>query len=186
LLGISKHITDLATAHLAALAPYGVTTTLIDDCVAKSTAFSVQIGAPAAQKRRRGLHTSALENHRKAGLAACIDLDPQIRVIGYSAPEFAYSYFEARKLRKVGYRKRALQVRVISADGKPVANAMITLPGLKTTRKSTEKGQAYFQHLPEGEHVLRVEAEGFLMKEVPVFISTYQREVKEIGLAKKD
>jgi hypothetical protein len=63
---------------------------------------------------------------------------------------------------------------------------MITLPGLKATRKSTEKGQAYFQHLPEGEHVLRVEAEGFLMKEVPVFISTYQRELKEIGLAKKD
>jgi len=182
LLGISKQITDLATAHPATLAPYGITAAMVDDCVAKSTAFSAQMGAPAAQKRQRGLHTTALENYRKAGLAACNDLDPLIKVIGYSSPEFAHSYFEARRLRKVGHRKRALQVRVTSTDGKPVANAMITIAGLKVKRKASDKGQAYIQHLPEGEHKMVIDAAGYARKEVPVFISTRERMLTEVKL----
>jgi hypothetical protein len=182
LLGIVKRITDLATTHAAALTPYGISPALVSDCVAKSTAFSALTGDPAAQVQERRLQTIALENYRKGGVEACRNLDPQVRVIGHTAAQFAYSYFEARKLRKVGHRKRALQVRVTSADGKPVVNAMITIPGVKVKRKTTEKGQAYIQHLPEGEHKLRVEAEGFLMKEVPVFISKQERELKEIVL----
>lgn len=182
LMGLANRISNLAQGQLLMLAPYGITAATVADLQTKTSSFGELLDSPAAARRQRADYTAALETHRKAGLAACRQLDTVLRLCEEASPGFVEQCRIARKLIKQGHRKRALQVRVTDAAGKPVALAMISIPSLKVKRKSTEKGQAYFQHLHPGEHLLRVEAEGYTMKEVPVVIQARERTMAEVML----
>lgn len=182
LLGIVKRITDLATAHLAALGPYGVTADMISDCNDRATAFSNMLDAPAAAQRQRKELTGAVTRYRKEAVAVCKQLDLLVPTFQSASKDFVWRYKQFRRLTKPGHRKRALQVRITDAAGKPIADAMLSIPSLKVKRKSTDKGQAYFQHLHPGNHTLRIDAAGYAMKEVPVIIVANERTISDVML----
>ncbi len=182
LLGIAKQIGDLAATHLPALGPYGVDTALVAAAGAAATTFSGLIDAPKPVIRARKEARHSIEHFRKMGVEACKSLDLLLLIYADTAPDFVAKYLMARKLRKLGHRARALQLRIVNEAGMPVARALITVKGLKPKRKSSGLGQAYIQHLPEGAHTLRIAAAGYAVKEQEVRITANQRTVAEVVL----
>jgi hypothetical protein len=180
LIGTAKQASDKATQLLASLSAYGVTAAMITDTGAAATAFTALLGHPKAARKSKKDSTLALEEHRKKGVAACKILDVLIPMFESVAPEFVWRYNNGRKVVKPGSRKRALTVRISNAAGAPIAHAMLTIRDEGIKRKSSEKGQVYIQHLHPGVHKLRIDAEGYAMKEVPVTIVERQRGVVEV------
>lgn len=58
--------------------------------------------------------------------------------------------------------------------------AAVSIPEVNVKRRSTGKGQVYNQHVSPGQHTLRIDADGYAMKEVPVFINANERTVAEV------
>ncbi len=182
LLGIAQRIGGLAEGHIGALGPYNITQAVIDDAAAKADAFSALIGSPAAAIRQRAKSTAALEAARKEGVAACRKLDLIIPIFEEAAPAFTAAFAAARRVPKAGRRRRALQVRVTTPEGTPIAGATIRIVAKKLKRKTGAKGQAYIQHLPPGEYMLHIEAEGHAPAERKIYINAGERTLADVAL----
>lgn len=180
LIGTAKQASNKATQLLASLSAYGVIADMITDTGAAATAFTALLGGPRAARKSKKDSTLALEEHRKQGVEACKMLDVLIPMFESVAPEFVWHYNNGRKVVKRGSRKRALTVRISNAAGAPIAHAMLTIHEEGIKRKSSEKGQVYIQHLKPGNHNLRIDVEGYAMKEVPVTIMPLQGSVVEV------
>jgi hypothetical protein len=168
LVGMVLRITRLATQHLPALTPFGITAADVSALSAKGDAYEPLIGAPARLRQtvtEATANLAALISGMRANLAT---MDDYMIMWSRTEPEFYAAYFEARRIVKPGFRARALEIAVQNAEGAPVAGAVFTMPHERIKKKTSARGVCRISHLPEGTHKAQVSAEGFAPKEIAV------------------
>ena len=104
-LNLAKVVLDLATANLAALGPFGVTQTVLDDLKARIAAYDAatkQVSSGMAE--RAGARTAVSDLFNQADLILKDELDRMMHFFRVSAPEFYNDYRNARVIKDMGVR----------------------------------------------------------------------------------
>jgi hypothetical protein len=170
LVGMVTRITRLATEHLPALAPFGITAADVSALSAKGNAYAALIGAPARQRSSVAEATAALAALANAARTQLRLMDAHMVLWQGSAPAFYETYFIARRITQPGFRTRALEAEVKDKEGAPVQGATLTLPDKRLMRRTSAQGICRIAHLPEGTYQAQLAAPGFAPQELTLRI----------------
>lgn len=119
-LNMAKVVLDLATANLAALGPFGVTQTVLDDLKARTAAYDAatkQVSSGMAE--RVGARTAVSDLFIQADQVLKDELDRMMHFFRVSAPEFYNDYRAVRVIKDVGVRHGKTAGSIAPAPGQP-------------------------------------------------------------------
>jgi hypothetical protein len=171
LVGIVTRIAALASAHVAALAPYGLTPATVAALSASGTAYTALIGAPARQRGRAKEGTQSIAALLQTARRQLGIMDGLMVLWRDTQADFCEEYFTVRRLKGPGFRRRALELQVQNAEGAAVAGAVLSLPADKLMRRTSARGVCRISHLPEGLHRAELRAKGYTPQEAQISIS---------------
>ncbi len=109
-INIAKMVLDLATANAAALAPFGVAQSMLDDLKARIAAYDAaakQVTSGMAE--RVGARTAVSDLFIQADQVLKDELDPMMQFFRVSAPEFYNDYRASRVIKDIGVRHKTGQ-----------------------------------------------------------------------------
>jgi hypothetical protein len=123
---------------------------------------------PQAQVGRGSskIHTEAIVRLIKESDDLLDEVDDYMTVISFTEPLFHKEYLNARLIGNAITRNRALEINVISkATQHPIHKAVVSLTsgtGVKlATKKTTAKGNSYFQDLKENDYTVNIVQAGY-------------------------
>jgi len=175
LIGICNIIIARANANLAALAPYSVTTQLIQELQQLLTSYSTIKTKPRAVRSEVKNATDNLRNNFKdvdAILSKRLDLD--IEVFKSSNHDFYSQYLSARTINSTGSKTSLLVIRVVDAATKlPLPNVLCTITLQSDTsvtfvKKTAKHGILYVPNVGEGKYTVKSEKIGLTTHEVSI------------------
>jgi Carboxypeptidase regulatory-like domain len=112
------------------------------------------------------IHTEAIARLIKESDDLLEEVDDYMTVISFTEPLFYKEYLNARLIGNAITRNRALEINVVSkATNRPIHKAEISLTsgtGVKLAmKKTTAKGNSYFQDLKENDYTVHIAQAGY-------------------------
>jgi hypothetical protein len=155
---VSKLLSLVGGIPIAQLSPYGLTAAQVADASATLSAFTATMGQPQHCRTKAAAGTKRL-----AALLAEIRtllntrLDLAAEMMEDEHPEFYREYKICRVIIDPGYRKRALHVKVRSAEtGQPLPGVTAILSPGDIRKKSGPSGSFHMNRLEAGKYTIKL------------------------------
>jgi hypothetical protein len=137
-------------ANLAALEPFGITQTEIDEVTTALDNFITNIPLPRTIATDNVMLTQEIEQLFKENDKVLEEMDKLVNIKRLTENAFFINYYLKRKVINYHGPKLALRGIITDTAGNPIPNVVISIPALNVETKSTDKGYYEFKKLPKG------------------------------------
>lgn len=170
-----QFILNKAIENTAALAPFGITQTEIDQLTTVLENFIANIPLPRLSQTENAMITLEIDQLFKENDKILEEMDKLVNIKIITNNFFYKNYYKNRKVINYHGRKLALRGIVTNTAGIPIQNVIVRIPSLQLETKSTEKGYYEFKNLPKGIQNLSFAKVDFVTQNRHVGIVTGER-----------
>ncbi len=175
----TQKVCSTALEHLTDVTAYAITKEAANDLNKLANDFNDKINAPTEGKKDKGDVYMAFKAKVKLMKAVLKNMDKEMLIVRFSAPEFYEHYTKSRKIVVMGTRKMALICALVNAltkDGlQGVLITIVTADNthtLKMVTKTAAKGGARIKSLADGTYLVTFSKHGFTSQTITVYINS--------------
>lgn len=158
-----QNIHNLTFDNRAALADYGITTTILANLQTAIDSYTETIPKPrAAVSNRKTLNSNLKQLFKEAEAILEKQMDKLVVAFKSANPDFVKTYFTVRQI--IDPSTTATQLKGVitnAADETPIKDAFVTIVELGKTKKTKSTGEYHFKPIKNGTYTVRVTKEGF-------------------------
>lgn len=180
-LSYAKKIHDLADEHLAALAPFGVDAAKLTELLDAHEAFRNWIPLTRAAIVNRKQMTKMIAQTIRTIDGLLTGMDKLVRTMQFVNFDFFDRYFDSRIIVNNATRRLSLRGWVYNEANQPILKAVVAIPSLGVSTKTTAKGEFEFRGIKGGMYTVEFSRSGYdLHKEVVVIVDNERTDVKVV------
>jgi len=172
LIGVCTNIQTDALAHVALLAPYGVTAVIINSLQSSITAFSAITRNPVTAIAKRATATTEIAKMLPEIIKLVeTRLDKDLVALSLSQPVFYETYNNVRYINSSPTTTMSLTTTVLEKDTNiPIPNVNLEIVGEGINRISSERGYNTVLNLVSGPHTISANHPNYVSQSVPFTI----------------
>lgn len=180
-LNYAKKIYNLANEHLVALGPFGVDAAKMAELLDAHDAYRAWIPLTRDAITIRKKMTKSIRATIKKIDSLLVGMDKMVRMMRFVNFDFYDRYFDVRIIVNNPTRRLSLRGWVLNELHEPVLKAVVSIPSLGISTKTTAKGEFEFKSIKGGMYSVEFSRAGYEPhKEVVVIVDNERTDVKVV------